>query len=338
LAFLKKFQNSLKKIVLDEDLEDEGFSQENISYTEEDLERKFQEGYKAAKKELEAKEVAEAKKELAAKKVADVKEIKENEDGLGNIKLGPKGIYTEDSINLSMKSSILFIEDDRDMRDLVAGHLAHSGFDVQTAEDGIQGQALALKYSPDLILLDLMLPNVDGLTLCQRLRRDERTSNIPTLMITALGGLKDKVTGFSSGADDYITKPFDLEELHVRIKALLRKTNRAQLNSSNQQEILNYGPLTLVPERFEAIWFESPVRLTHLEFELLHCLLQRHGQTVSPALILKEVWGYEPDDDIETIRVHIRHLRTKLEPDPRKPIYIKTVYGAGYCINLPSRA
>ncbi len=237
-----------------------------------------------------------------------------------------------------MKISILLIEDDRDMRELVAGHLMHSGFDVQKAEDGIKGQALALQYSPDLILLDLMLPSVDGLTLCQRLRRDERTSNIPILMITALGGLKDKVTGFNSGADDYITKPFDLEELHVRIKALLRRTNRAQLNSANQQEILNYGPLTLVPERFEAIWFESPVRLTHLEFELLHCLLQRHGQTVSPALILKEVWGYEPDDDIETIRVHVRHLRTKLEPDPRKPTYIKTVYGAGYCLELPTGA
>ena len=234
-----------------------------------------------------------------------------------------------------MKISILLIEDDRDMRELVAGHLEHSGYDVLKAEDGIKGQALSLQYSPDLILLDLMLPSVDGLTLCQRLRRDERTSNIPILMITALGGLKDKVTGFNSGADDYITKPFDLEELHVRIKALLRRTNRAQLNSTNQQEILNYGPLTLVPERFEAIWFESPVRLTHLEFELLHCLLQRHGQTVSPALILKEVWGYEPDDDIETIRVHVRHLRTKLEPDPRKPTYIKTVYGAGYCLELP---
>ena len=234
-----------------------------------------------------------------------------------------------------MKISILLIEDDRDMRELVSGHLVHSGFDVLKAEDGIKGQALALQYSPDLILLDLMLPSVDGLTLCQRLRRDERTSNIPILMITALGGLKDKVTGFNSGADDYITKPFDLEELHVRIKALLRRTNRVQFNSSNQQEILNFGPLTLVPERFEAIWFESPVRLTHLEFELLHCLLQRHGQTVSPALILKEVWGYEPDDDIETIRVHVRHLRTKLEPDPRKPIYIKTVYGAGYCLELP---
>ena len=234
-----------------------------------------------------------------------------------------------------MKPCILLIEDDKDMRELVSGHLEHTGFEVQRVDDGIKGQALALQYKPDLILLDLMLPSVDGLNRCQRLRRDERTASIPILMITALGATKDKVTGFNSGADDYLTKPFDLEELHVRIKALLRRTNRAPLGSTGHPEILNYGPLTLVPERFEAIWFESPVRLTHLEFELLHCLLQRHGQTVSPALILKDVWGYEPDDDIETIRVHIRHLRTKLEPDPRKPIYIKTVYGAGYCLELP---
>jgi DNA-binding response OmpR family regulator len=277
----------------------------------------------------------------------------------------------------------------------VSGHLEHSGFDVQRADDGIKGQALALQYTPDLILLDLMLPKVDGLTLCQRLRRDERTAGIPILMLTALGGTKDKVSGFNSGADDYLTKPFDLEELQVRIKALLRRSDRAPLGASNQNEILSYGPLTLggtkdkvsgfnsgaddyltkpfdleelqvrikallrrsdrapigasnqneilsygpltlVPERFEAIWFDSPVRLTHLEFELLHCLLQRHGQTVAPSLILKEVWGYEPDDDIETIRVHVRHLRTKLEPDPRKPRFIKTVYGAGYCLELPT--
>ena len=235
-----------------------------------------------------------------------------------------------------MKPCILLIEDDQDMRELVAGHLMHTGFDVQRAEDGIKGQALALQYEPDLILLDLMLPKVDGLTLCQRLRRDERTANIPILMITALGGTKDKVTGFNSGADDYITKPFDLEELQARIKALLRRTNRSPVGAAGQQEILSHGPITLVPERFEAIWFELPVRLTHLEFELLHCLLQRHGQTVAPSLILKEVWGYEPDDDIETIRVHVRHLRTKLEPDPRKPKFIKTVYGAGYCLELPT--
>ena len=234
-----------------------------------------------------------------------------------------------------MKPCILLIEDDSDMRELVAGHLEHGGFDVQRADDGIKGQALALQYAPDVILLDLMLPKVDGLTLCQRLRRDERTAKIPILMLTALGSTKDKVSGFNSGADDYLAKPFDLEELMVRVKALLRRSERAPL-SSKHNEILSYGCLTLVPERFEAIWFDEPVRLTHLEFELLHCLLQRHGQTVSPSLILKEVWGYEPDDDIETIRVHVRHLRTQLEPDPRKPRFIKTVYGAGYCLEIPS--
>ncbi|MEB3262553.1 MAG: response regulator transcription factor [Cyanobacteriota bacterium] len=234
-----------------------------------------------------------------------------------------------------MKPCILVIEDDSDMRELVANHLRHGSFDVHSAEDGVKGLALAIQVVPDVILLDLMLPKVDGLTLCQRLRRDERTASIPVMMLTALGDTKDKVSGFNSGADDYLTKPFDLEELMARVKALLRRSNRAPL-SAQHNEILSYGPLTLIPERFEANWFDQPVRLTHLEFELLHCLLQRHGQTVSPSLILKEVWGYEPDDDIETIRVHVRHLRTKLEPDPRKPRFIKTVYGAGYCLELPN--
>ncbi|TGG81324.1 MAG: response regulator transcription factor [Aphanocapsa feldmannii 277cV] len=236
-----------------------------------------------------------------------------------------------------MKPCILLIEDDRDMRELVAGSLEHAGFAVQRAEDGIKGQALALQYRPDLIVLDLMLPRVDGLTLCQRLRRDERTTQIPILMLTALASTKDKVSGFNSGSDDYLTKPFELDEFLVRVKALLRRSDRAPF-SAKHSEILSFGPITLVPERFEAIWFDDAVRLTHLEFELLHCLLQRHGQTVAPSLILKEVWGYEPDDDIETIRVHIRHLRTKLEPDPRKPRYIKTIYGAGYCLELPGES
>jgi two-component system response regulator RpaA len=234
-----------------------------------------------------------------------------------------------------MKPCILVIEDDSDMRELVANHLRHGSFDVHSAEDGVKGLALAIQVVPDVILLDLMLPKVDGLTLCQRLRRDERTASIPVMMLTALGDTKDKVSGFNSGAVDYLTTPFDLEELMARVKALLRRSDRAPL-SAKHNEILSYGPLTLIPERFEANWFDQPVRLTHLEFELLHCLLQRHGQTVSPSLILKEVWGYEPDDDIETIRVHVRHLRTKLEPDPRKPRFIKTVYGAGYCLELPS--
>ena len=234
-----------------------------------------------------------------------------------------------------MKSSILLIEDDQDMRQLVAGSLKYAGFAVQLAEDGVKGQALAMQSVPDLIILDLMLPLVDGLTLCQRLRRNSRTAQVPILMLTALANTKDKVSGFNSGADDYLTKPFDLDELLARVKVLLRRSDHSPFAAKNT-EILSFGPLTLIPERFEAIWFEQPVRLTRLEFDLLHCLLQRHGQTVAPALILKDVWGYDPDDDIETIRVHIRHLRTKLEPNPRKPTYIKTVYGAGYCLELPA--
>ena len=230
---------------------------------------------------------------------------------------------------------ILVIDDDPAISELVAVNLEMAGYDVSQAEDGIKGQALALQLQPDLIMLDLMLPKVDGFTVCQRLRRDERTADIPVLMLTALSQTQDKVEGFNAGADDYLTKPFEVEEMLARVRALLRRTDRIP-QAAKHSEILNYGPLTLVPERFEAIWFVETVKLTHLEFELLHCLLQRHGQTVSPSEILREVWGYDPDDDIETIRVHIRHLRTKLEPDPRHPRYIKTVYGAGYCLELPS--
>lgn len=236
-----------------------------------------------------------------------------------------------------MMPRILVIDDDPAIAELVAVNLEMAGYEVSQAEDGIKGQALALQLLPDLIVLDLMLPKVDGFTVCQRLRRDERTADIPVLMLTALSQTQNKVEGFNAGADDYLTKPFEVEEMLARVRALLRRTDRIP-QAAKHSEILNYGPLTLVPERFEAIWFEQTVKLTHLEFELLHCLLQRHGQTVSPSEILKEVWGYDPDDDIETIRVHIRHLRTKMEPDPRHPRYIKTVYGAGYCLELPSNS
>jgi two-component system response regulator RpaA len=233
-------------------------------------------------------------------------------------------------------SRILVIDDDPAILELVSINLEMGGYEVALAEDGIKGQALALQIQPDLIILDLMLPKVDGFTVCQRIRRDERTADIPILMLTALGGIGEKIDGFNAGADDYLTKPFEIEEMLLRVRALLRRIERIP-QIARHAEILSQGPLTLVPERFEAIWFEQTIKLTHLEFELLHCLLQRHGQTVSPNHILKEVWGYEPNDDIETIRVHIRHLRTKLEPDPRRPRYIKTVYGAGYCLELEKK-
>ncbi len=233
-----------------------------------------------------------------------------------------------------MMPRILIIDDDPLISEIVTVNLEIAGYQVSRAGDGIKGQALAIQLTPDMIILDLMLPQVDGFTVCQRLRRDDRTSDIPVLMLTALGQTQNKVEGFNAGADDYLTKPFELEEMLARVRALLRRTDRIP-QAAKHSEILNYGSLTLVPERFEAVWYDQTVKLTHLEFELLHCLLQRHGQTVSPSEILREVWGYEPDDDIETIRVHIRHLRTKLEPDPRRPKFIKTVYGAGYSLELP---
>lgn len=228
---------------------------------------------------------------------------------------------------------ILVVDDDAAIAEIVCINLEMSGYEVNQAPDGIQGQAMAIQIQPDLIVLDLMLPKVDGYTVCQRLRRDDRTSDIPVLMLTALSQTQNKVEGFNAGADDYLTKPFEIEELLARVRALLRRTDRIP-QAAKHSEILSYGELTLVPERFEAIWRTATIKLTHLEFELLHCLLQRHGQTVSPSEILKEVWGYDPNDDIETIRVHIRHLRTKMEPDPRRPKYIKTIYGAGYCLEL----
>lgn len=234
-----------------------------------------------------------------------------------------------------MKPRILIIDDDPAIADVLSINLEMAGYDVSQALDGMKGQALAVQLSPDLILLDLMLPQVDGFTVCQRLRRDERTVNIPILMLTALSQTQNKVEGFNAGADDYLTKPFELEEMLARVRALLRRAERIP-QTAGHKEILSYGPLTLIPERFEVFWLKKVIKLTRLEFELLHCLLQRHGQTVAPSEILKEVWGYDPDDDIETIRVHVRHLRTKLEPDPRNPRYIKTVYGAGYCLELPS--
>jgi two-component system, OmpR family, response regulator RpaA len=233
-----------------------------------------------------------------------------------------------------MKPRILVIDDDPAIAELVAINLEMAGYDVTQVTDGIKGQALAVQMVPDLIMLDLMLPKVDGFTICQRLRRDERTANVLVLMLTALGQTQNKVEGFNAGADDYLTKPFELEEMLARVRALLRRTDRIP-QAAKHTEILSYGPLTLMPERFEILWNDAVIKLTRLEFELLHCLLQRHGQTVSPSEILQEVWGYDPNDDIETIRVHVRHLRTKLEPDPRHPKYIKTVYGAGYCLELP---
>ncbi len=222
---------------------------------------------------------------------------------------------------------ILVIDDDIAIAELIKVNLDLLGHQVTTANDGMKGLALAQQNRPDLIVLDVMMPDLDGFTVCQRLRQNAATAGIPVLMLTALTMIKDKVKGFDSGADDYLPKPFEIPELQVRVRALLRRAGSVP-QSASLPEILTAGEITLVPENLQAKVKERVVKLTPTEFEILHCLMQHHGQTVSTGKLLEEVWGYSPDDDVDTIRVHIRHLRTRLESGDRK--YIRTVYGGGY--------
>ena len=224
-------------------------------------------------------------------------------------------------------SKILIIDDHNSIVELLRVNLEIQGHQIKTANDALTGIAIAQQDIPDLIILDLMMPGIDGFTTCQRIRQQESTKDIPILMLTALSNTSDKVTGFNAGGDDYLTKPFELPELYVRVKALLRRAGKTPAIVS-LPEILHIGDLTLIPESREVKIIDKLVRLTPIEFEVLHCLLQHHGQTVTTSNLLEEVWGYSPNDDVDTIRVHIRHLRTRIEVSSKK--YIKTIYGGGY--------
>lgn len=226
-------------------------------------------------------------------------------------------------------SKILVIDDDISILELIKINFELMGHEVITSTDGIKGYALAQQKMPNLIILDVMMPEVDGFTVAQRIRLNKTTKDIPILMLTALGMLRDKVQGFDSGVDDYLVKPFELDELKVRARALLRRS-KALPESLITPEILTIGNITLIPENLSIKVNNQKIKLTPIEYEILSCLVQKHGQAVPASDLLKDVWGYSPDDDIETIRVHIRHLRTKLEKaDPGKK-YIETIYGGGY--------
>ena len=172
-------------------------------------------------------------------------------------------------------------------------------------------------------------PEVDGFTVAQRIRKNDETKNIPILMLTALSQINDKVTGFNIGVDDYLVKPFEMDELKVRVRALLTRTHQIP-QSASTREILTLGEVTLLPETYSVKINDKTVKLTPIEFDILNLLFQNHGNMVSSAKLLKDVWGYSPDDDIETIRVHIRHLRTKLDKIANGKKYISTIYGGGY--------
>ena len=226
-------------------------------------------------------------------------------------------------------SKILIIDDDTAILELIKVNLELLGHEAITASDGVKGFALARQELPDLIILDVMMPDVDGFTVASRIRNNPSTKDIPILMLTALSMIQDKTKGFDAGVDDYLVKPFELEELKLRVRALLRRVN-ALPESLGRGEILTVGDMTLLPENLSVQIKDKTAKLTPIEYEILSMLMQNHGNAVTAPVLLTDIWGYSPDDDIETIRVHIRHLRTKLQKISPDKKYIETIYGGGY--------
>ena len=231
-------------------------------------------------------------------------------------------------------SKILVIDDDTAINELIKINLELCGYDVICSYDGTRGFALAKQELPDLVILDVMMPEVDGYTVAKRIRENDETKNTPILMLTALGMVQDKVKGFDIGVDDYLVKPFEMDELRVRVRALLKRTNSIP-ESLATKEILTVGDITLIPETYSVKIKDKTTKLTPIEYDILNLLVQNHENMVPSSKFLQEIWGYEPNDDVETIRVHIRHLRTKLKKISENKEYIETIYGGGYRL-LPS--
>ncbi len=230
-------------------------------------------------------------------------------------------------------TKILVIDDDRAINELIKINLELQGYQVVQAFNGIEGFASAKQEKPSLIVLDVMMPEVDGFTVAQRIRQCSEISETPIIMLTALSQLNDKVNGFNLGVDDYLTKPFEIDELIVRVRALLKRTKQIP-KSTAVRELLTYKEITLIPELYSVKINDKVQKLTPIEYDIFNILFQNHGNMVSGAKLLKDVWGYEPDDNVETIRVHIRHLRSKIDKISDGKQYIETIYGGGYKLNV----
>lgn len=228
-----------------------------------------------------------------------------------------------------MQKRLLVVDDDDEIRELLEFDLQHSGYSVDTACDGMDALNKAVSNHYDLVLLDVMMPKMNGFDVCKNLRKAK--PDIPVLLLTAKGTINDKTQGFDCGADDYLVKPFDIQEVLLRVKALLRRnTDNSSSEQNFKQEILKMGDIELFPESLETSILGKKIKLTPTEFEILYCLMQHFNDSVSLAVLLDEVWGYDSDEDVRMVRVHVGGLRQKIEEDTKNPKYLHTVTNVGY--------
>jgi len=221
---------------------------------------------------------------------------------------------------------VLVVDDEPMVRDVLARYLEQEGFAVSTAADGQEALSAFEAEHPDLVLLDLMLPRIDGLEVFQRMRSGATT---PVIMLTAKGEEADRVVGLELGADDYVTKPFSPREVVARVRAVLRRsTERPSID--DVPRTLTFGDLVIDGGRREARLRDEPVKLTRKEFDLLYHLASQPGVTFSRTRLLEEVWDFAWDGDAATVTVHVRRLREKIEDDPSDPARLITVWGVGY--------
>ena len=234
-------------------------------------------------------------------------------------------IIQEEGFKLAQR--LLIADDDNEIRELLEFDLAQSGYSVDCAKDGEEALQKALSNNYDLILLDVMMPKMNGFDVCKNIRATK--PEIPILMLTAKGTIDDKTSGFDSGADDYLVKPFDIQEVLLRIRVLLRRTE-PQVDSFSSSEILEAGEIEILPDTLECVILNKKIKLTPTEFEILYCLIQHFNKPVTLATLLEEVWGYDRDEDVRMLRVHVGGLRNKIEPDTKNPRYLHTVTNVGY--------
>ncbi|MBX2859992.1 MAG: response regulator transcription factor, partial [Vampirovibrio sp.] len=211
---------------------------------------------------------------------------------------------------------ILVVDDDPEIIDLLRLDFEMMGFHVDHATDGAAGFKKAESKQYDLIILDVMMPKMDGFEVCRKIRASRTCQNVPVILLTAKGTIEDKIRGFNTGADDYLVKPFEFQELMVRMRALFRRTGTSTNAQTpvKKEEILSAGNIRLLPSSLEIIRKDTRLKLTPTEFEILYCLMQHVNDAVSLPRILQEVWGYDADEDVRMLRVHIGGLRQKVEP------------------------